>query len=102
MEINKTHNSIAADVLAKQNNYDDVFMIGLCNSCHYQETLLVTPGGNFCADCCTLGGNKKVKTCRNKDIFINGSCNACQSTDKLLVLPYGNFCADCCTFEGCF
>ena len=103
MDTVKTQNSPTADLLAKPNIYDDVFVDGLCNSCRYQETLLITPDGNFCADCCTLGGNnKKVKLTNDRDVFINGSCNACKSVDKLLVLAYGNFCADCCTFEGCF
>lgn len=89
-------------VKVKSNYYEDVFILGLCKACHYQENLLVTPDGNFCADCCTLGDNKKVKINSNKDVFINGSCNGCQTIDKLLVLSCGNFCADCCTFEGYF
>jgi len=101
MDTNNTKKRFVTDVLSTPPNYDDVFITGLCNSCQYQENLLITPDGNFCADCCTLG-NKKVKLNHNKDIFIKGSCNACQTVDKLLVLPYGNFCADCCTLEGYF
>lgn len=91
------------DIGITKTNNKDVFVIGLCNACHYNETILVTSDGNFCADCCTLGGNnKRVKPTRDKDVFINGSCTACKSEEKLLVLEYGNFCADCCTCEGSF
>jgi hypothetical protein len=81
MDTLNTQNSLTTDLLAKPNIYTMFLLINYAIHVVYQETLLVTPDGNFCADCCTctLGSNnKKVKLTNDKDVFMNGSCNACK------------------------